>query len=72
MQEGQVGWDAWEERRFWAWRRSTCVVKVLSKEEHKRKLEEDAKLATLAGKLSKEIPEEVILESLKMFSVEEK
>ena len=41
-----------------------AFVKALSKEEHKRNLDADAKLATLASKLSEDILDGVILESL--------
>lgn len=37
-------------------------VLTLSTEEHKRKLEEDASLVYLAGKVSEEIPEDVVME----------
>lgn len=44
-------------------------VKALLAEEHKRKLTKDAKIANLVEKLSKEIPNEVIQESLKTLFV---
>lgn len=47
-------------------------VKALSEEKHERKLEENAKFFALVGKLFEEIPDEVILESMKTLSVEEK
>lgn len=47
-----------------------AFVKALSKEEHKRNLDADAKLATLASKLSEDILDGVILESLNTLSVE--
>ena len=43
----------------------------LSEEENKKKLVEDAKLAALVGKVSREIQDDVILESLKTLSIEE-
>ena len=46
-------------------------VKALPKEELKRKLEQDAKLVALAGKLFEEIPDEVILDPLKTLPIEE-
>lgn len=44
-------------------------VKALLAKEHKRKLTKDAKIANLVGNLSKEIPNEVIQESLKTLFV---
>jgi len=44
-------------------------VKALLAKEHKRKLTKDAKIANLVGKLSKEIPNKVIQESLKTLFV---
>lgn len=46
-------------------------VEALSIKEHKKKLVKDARLASLEGKVSKEIPQDVILESLKTLSIEE-
>lgn len=46
-------------------------MEVFSREEHKKKLDEDARLGALVGKVSKEIPKVVILESLKTLSIEE-
>ena len=45
--------------------------KAMPREEHKKKLAEDANLKTFAVKVSEEIPEDVILESLKILFVEE-
>ena len=44
---------------------------ALSSEEHKKKLAEDARFATLARRVSKEILEDVVMESLKTLFVEE-
>jgi len=46
-----------------------AYVKAMPAEE--RKLAGDARLTTLASKTSREVPEEVVLESLKTFSSEE-
>jgi len=46
-------------------------VKALSVEEHKKKLVKDARLVALAGKESKDIPDDVVQESLKTLSTEE-
>lgn len=48
-----------------------AFVKALFVEEHKKKMKEDAKIFILAGKLSDEIPNEVIMEYLKTLSIEE-
>lgn len=48
-----------------------AFVKALFVEEHKKKMKEDAKIVILAGKLSDEIPNEVIMEYLKTLSIEE-
>lgn len=49
-----------------------AFVATLSVEEHKRKLEEDAKFVALADNVFEEIPDDVILESIKTISIEEK
>ena len=46
-------------------------IETMSREEHKKKLAEDANLKTFAVKVSEEIPEDVILESVKILFVEE-
>lgn len=46
-------------------------VKTLNEEEHKRKLEEDAKLVAFRSKSSEEILDEVIMESKKTLFVKE-
>lgn len=48
-----------------------AFVKALFEEEHKGKLEEDAKLVALRSKSSEEILDEVILESHKTLFVKE-
>jgi len=47
-------------------------VKALPEDERKGKLPENDKFVALEGKLFEEIPDEVILESMKTLSVEEK
>ena len=46
-------------------------IETMSREEHKKKLAEDATLKVLAGKVFEEIPEEITLKSLKTLFVEE-
>ena len=48
-----------------------AYVKTLSKEEHKKKLTEDAKLVYVVGRVYEEIPNNVILESLKTLFIKE-
>lgn len=57
--------DAWELEEG-----VLASVKALFAKDHKKKLTEEARLAALVGKESKDIVEEVVLESLMTLSVE--